>query len=184
MINQKEHLADFIIKNLIFVSLFVIFSFYGISFLLVPKINDFKEKQLFFKDQQILENRISERIQQIQKQILESKTQNQTRLKSLQTSLNSAKIQLIAQDFFQFSSVKEVKKQSQDIFSSTTYKIIGTSNGMKAIFDFIRKIQEIVPNSSFTLPITIQKPDPLSNSLQLTLYLKTTQLRAKTSKNF
>ncbi len=184
MINQKEHLANFIVKNLIFVSLFVVFSFYGISFLLLPKINDFKEQQLNFRDQQILESRINEKNQQIQNQIQESKKQNYLRLKSLQTSLNPEKIQLIAQDFFQSPNIEEVEKQNHDIFVYTTYKITGQSTGITTIFDFMHRLQEKIPNSNFTLPIMIQKPDRLSNSLQLTIHLKIIQLRTKTSKKF
>ncbi|MCE3047231.1 hypothetical protein [Helicobacter kayseriensis] len=183
MINKKEELAELIVKNIVFISLFAIFCFYSISLIIVPKIVDFQDKRNAFKQQQYYEIKLKEENAQIRNHISESQKNNHKSLASLETKTDEAKIQVIAQDFFSSVTVEKVKTQTTDSFLQTHFKIKGTSNGSKAIFDFIDKIKETMPNASFILPLNIQKEDPLTNSLKIELFLKIYRLTKNASRD-
>lgn len=176
MINKKEELAELIVKNIVFISIFAVFCFYSISLIIVPKIADFQDKRNVFKQQQYYELKLKEENSQIRNHIDESQKNNQKSLASLEAKTNATKIQIIAQEFFSSVAVEEIKTQTTDAFLQTRFKITGTSNGSKAVFDFIDKIKETMPNASFILPLNIQKEDPLTNSLKIELFLKNYRL--------
>ncbi|WP_027327018.1 hypothetical protein [Helicobacter pametensis] len=176
MIDKREELAELIIKNLIFIPLFVLFGFYGITLILLPKIQDFQDKRSAVKQQQFFELKLKEQNHQLQTQIDELSRNNQNPLASLQKNLDVTKLQTIAQEYFNAPTIKEIQNKTDKIFSQTHLQIEGESNGIKAIFDFIEKIDQLMPNASFALPLLIQKEDPLTNTLRFQLLLHTTKL--------
>lgn len=181
MINKTEEIAEYIVKNLIFVLLFIVFCYYGITHILLPKIQDFKSKQENYKQQQFFEAKLQEKNKEQQLHIQTKQEENKTLLLSLQNNIDSAKLHSIAQEFFEVEKVSEIQSKKNEIFEEIDFQIKGKSNGVKAIFDFFKKVSQTIPNAAFSLPFELSKKDPLMNTLDIRIYLKTTKLLSKKS---
>lgn len=174
---KREELADFIIKNIVFLIIFIIFSFSISEHLLLPKIQDFQEEKNQLRHAQFFETKTQKQNDQIQTQIQTLKIQNQNALDTLKKDASSAKLQTVAQDFFDNLNIKKGKKDLQGAFVENFFQIEGRSNGTKAIFDFMAKIRTMIPNATLILPIEIEKKNPLTNSLNIAFSIKIIQLR-------
>lgn len=175
---KNEELSDFIVKNLAFLLIFIIFCFSITEYLLLPKFQDFQEEKNQLRHTQFFQAKTQKQNGQIQAQIQELKIQNQNILNALQKKVTLAKLQSIAKDFFADPViVKKEKTTSEGVFTEILFKIEGKSNGTKAIFDFMTKIKTIIPNATLILPLDIEKKDPLVNSLNVSFLVKTTQLK-------
>lgn len=183
MINQKEHLAALIVKNLIFVVLFIVFSFYGISLFLLPKVQDFQDAQYDFKEEQLFEIKMDQKNKEIQTQIQDEARKNQLFLQTLRKNPDAEKIKIIAQDFLQSCNVEEVKKQQKLPFVEVTFKISGIANGTQAVFDLLQKLKENFSNSTPILPLLIEKQDLVTNALTVTIHFKMTQIQSNITQN-
>lgn len=174
---KREELADFIIKNLVFLLIFIVFSFSISEHLLLPKIQAFQEEKNQLRHAQFFQTKTQKQNEQIQNQIQTLKLQNQSALDTLQKNVTSSKLQTIARDFFNVLSIKQEKKNAKDEFLEILFKVEAKSNGIKAIFDFMSKLQAFIPNATLILPLEIEKRDPLTNSLNITFSIKITQLK-------
>lgn len=174
---KREELADFIIKNLVFLLIFIVFCFSITEHLLLPKFQDFQEEKNQLRHAQFFQTKTQKQNEQIQSQIQDLKIQNQSILNTLQKKVTPAKLQTIARDFFSDPLIKREKIDSQGAFVEVFFRIEGKSNGTKAIFDFMTKIKTMIPNATLILPLEIEKKDPLTNSLDLAFLIKITQLK-------
>lgn len=174
---KREELSDFVIKNLIFFVIFVVFCFSITEHLLLPKFQDFQEEKNQLRHAQFFQAKTQKQNEQIQSQIQELKIQNQDTLSTLQKKVTPAKIQAIAKDFFNDPLIKKEKTDLQGAFVEVFFRVEGKSNGTKAIFDFMTKIKTMIPNATLILPLEIEKKDPLTNSLDISFLIKITQLK-------
>lgn len=175
---KREDLADFVIKNLVCLCLFIIFSFLVVEKFLSPKINDFQESRVQLRHAKILQSRGEKQNEQTQLQIQDTTKQNQAILASLKINTTANRIQIIARDFFKNSSVAREKVQTHEDSVEKFFKIQAQSNEIKPIFDFAKRIESMIPNATLILPLEILKKDPLMNTLDITLSLKIVQLRS------
>lgn len=175
---KNEQLSDFVIKNLIFLLMFIVFCFLITNYFLLPKFQDFQEEKNQLRHALFFQTKTQNQNEEIQAQIQELKIQNQNALNALQKKITLAKLQLIAKDFFASPViVKKEKMISEGVFTETLFKIEAKSNGSKPIFDFMTKIKTIIPNATLILPLHIEKKDPLTNSLNISFLVKITQLK-------
>lgn len=178
-LDRKEDLAEYIIKNLVYMTIFVITAFYFFSGPVLNKVNNYKEKRSDLRHTQLAFLKSSDQNSRLEQTIQDSQEKNKKITALLQTPPSNAMIQAIAQEFFDVNSIKKTKEEHEGIFINKTIEIKGTSNTPQSFFDFSKKIRETYPNLSISLPFTIEKKDLLSDTLELTLYIKITQIQQK-----
>lgn len=178
-INKKEDLAEYIIKNLIYLTIFTSCAIYLFSGVILSKVNDYKEKRGDLRHTQLAYLKAYNQNTQLDKNIQDSQEKNKKLINLLQNPPSSAKIEAVAREFFDVTSIKKIKSDITGVFINKTLEIHGVSNTPQSFFDFSKKIQEIYPNITLSLPFSIKKKDLLSDTLELTLYLKITQIYQK-----
>lgn len=176
---KKEDLAEYIIKNLIYMTIFVISAIYLFSGAILSKVNDYKEKREDLRHTQLAYLKAYNQNTKLEKNIQNSQEKNKKLTNLLINPPSIAMIQAIAQEFFDVTSIKKINSDVSGIFINQTLKIQGLSNTPQAFFDFSKKIRKIYPTITLSLPFSIEKQDLLSNTLELTLYVKITQIQQK-----
>lgn len=184
MIVFKEDTAEFIVKNIIFIVLFGIFGFFGISSILIPKIEQLKTQQDAHQQQKFFETRLQEQNKEIANQIQQLAQANESKIAFLQKDIKPSVIEEIGQDFFEVLNVSagEVKKDSSGPFIEVFFHIKGKINGTKALFDFAQKIKQTIPSATLVLPVNLYKTDPLKNTLNVEVSIKFSKLIQTKSK--
>lgn len=178
-INSKEDLAEYIVKNLVYVTIFITSAIYLFSGIILSKVNDYKTKRADLHHTQLAYLKAYNTNMQLDKSIQDSQEKNKKLTNLLKNPPTSAMIQAIAQEFFDVTSIKSIHSNVSGIFVNQTLAIQGTSNTPQSFFDFSKKIRETYPNITLSLPFSITKKDLLSDTLELTLYIKITQIYQK-----
>lgn len=178
-INSKEDLAEYIIKNLIYMVIFASAAVYLFSNVMFSKVTDYKTKRDDLRYTQLAYLKVFNQNTQLDKSIQSSKEKNKKLTDLLINPPTSSMIQAIAQEFFDVTSIKKIRSDVSGIFINQTLVIQGVSNTPQSFFDFSKKIREIYPNITLSLPFSIKKKDLLSDTLELTLYVKITQIYQK-----
>lgn len=179
---HKEDLAEYIIKNLIFISLFILSVFYVFNAYLLPEVQSYKDKKADLIHTDFVFNQAIEKNNEITQTIKKTQEENSPFLQTLQTPIHLSQIQAVAQDFFKVKSLRKTQKTPNGMFEDNYIELKGESNGIKAFFDCIKKLKNTFPNITISLPFKINKEDPLLNTLEVTLHLKVTQLNEKSIK--
>lgn len=178
-IDKKEDLAEYIIKNILYMTLFVTLAIYFFSGAILLKVNDYKEKREELRHTQLAYLKSFNQNTQLDKDIQASEEKNKKITDLLKNPPTIAKIQAIAQEFFEITSIKKIKSDVSGIFINQILEIQGSSNTPQSFFDFSKKLREIYPSITLSLPFSIKKKDLLSNTLELTLCIKITQIQQK-----
>lgn len=178
-IDKKEELAEYIIKNLIYMTIFISTAIYLFSNVMLSKVNDYKEKRADLRYTQLAYLKAFNQNAQLDKNIQNSQEKNKKLTNLLKNPPTSTMVQAIAEEFFDVTSIKKIRSDVSGIFVNQTLVIQGVSTTPQAFFDFSKKIREIYPNITLSLPFSIKKKDLLSNTLELTLYIKITQIYQK-----
>lgn len=176
---NKEDLAEYIIKNLIFITLFVLGAFYAFNSVLLPQIQIYKDKKTDLRRTEFALNQAINENTEITQKIKNTQESNTRFFESLKTQLQTQQIQVLAQEFLKIKSLKKIKTTPFGMFEEITLELQGESNGTKAVFDYIYKLQNTFPNITISLPFALNKKDPLINTLKVTLHLKVTQIAKK-----
>lgn len=178
-LDRREDLAEYIIKNLVYMTIFITIAVYLFSGVILTKVNDYKEKRGDLRHTQLAYIKAFDQNTKLENTIKTSQEKNQKLLHLLSNPPSSRMIQAIAQDFFDVTSIKKIKSDVNGIFLNQTLELQGVSNTPQSFFDFSKKLRETYPNITLSLPFTIEKKDLLSNTLELTLYVKITQIQQK-----
>lgn len=174
---KKEEMAEYIIRNLIFVVLFLFLSFYAFSNLILPKIQDYKAKRDDLRHTQLVYTKESERNIQLNSSIDTLQNNNQALLDLLQSPPSIKSIQSLAQTFFEITSLKSAGEKNTKDFTFKIYKIQGSTTTPQAFFDFTKKLKQSFPTASIILPFSIEKQNPLDETLAITLHIQIVQMR-------
>lgn len=178
-VNRKEDLAEYIIKNLVYMFIFVVVVVYLFSGVILNKVNKYKERREDLHYTQLVFLKASNQNTNLEKTIQASEEKNKKLTDLLRNPPSNAMIHAIAQEFFEVTSIKKINAEASGIFINQTLEIKGTSNTPQAFFDFSKKIRETYPSITLSLPFSIEKKDLLSETLELTLYVKITQIQQK-----
>lgn len=178
-LNRKEDLAEYIIKNLVYMTIFVITAFYFFSGPILNKVNHYKEKRSDLRHTQLAYLKSSDQNSRLEKIVQDSQEKNKKITSLLANPPSNAIIQATAQEFFDVSSFKKIKTENEGIFTNKIIEIKGVTKTPQSFFEFSKKIRETFPNISISLPFIIEKRDLLSDTLDLTLYIKITQIQQK-----
>lgn len=178
-LNRKEELAEYIIKNLTYTAIFAISATYLFSSIILPKVDNYKAKREDVRYTQLAYLKAFDQNSKLEKTIQTSQEKNKKLTHFLFNPPSSSQIQAIAQEFFDVTSMKKSKSDVMDIFAHHTLEIQGTSNSTQAFFDFSKKIRELYPNVTLSLPLIIEKKDLLSDTLEFTFCIKITQILKK-----
>ncbi|RDU71758.1 hypothetical protein [Helicobacter brantae] len=178
-INKREDLAEYIVKNLVYMSIFVIGVVYLFSGVILNKVNDYKEKREDLRYTRLAYLKAFDQNTGLEKTIQNSQEKNKKFIDLLNNPPSNAMIHAIAQEFFEVTSIKKINAEISGIFINQILEIKGTSTTPQAFFDFSKKIREAYPTITLSLPFSIEKKDLLSDTLELTLYVKITQIQQK-----
>lgn len=178
-LNNKEDLAEYIIKNLIYMAIFVTGVVYLFSGSILSKVNDYKEKRGDLRHTQLAYLKAYNQNAKLEKTIQETQEKNKKLTNLLINPPSIAMIQAIAQEFFDVTSIKKINSDVSGIFVNQVLEIQGVSYAPQAFFDFSKKLRATYPTITLSLPFSIEKQDLLSDTLELTLYIKITQIQQK-----
>jgi len=131
-----------IIKNLIFLTVFVIISLLAIFFIISPTIDNFKKtKKEYYQTKQKLEIIINEYRKKM-KRLRKIKKINKKVLNAFRIGFNEHNFELFASNYMKVHSIKKIDftKFRKD-FIKTTYTIESTVKTPKDFYDFIDAIK-------------------------------------------
>lgn len=174
---KKEEMAEYIVRNLIFIVIFLLLAFYAFANIILPRIQDYKVKRDDLRHTQLVYTKETERNTQLNLSIDKIQSKNQALLELLQSPPSIKSIQGLAQTFFDVTSVKSAGEKYTKDFSFKIYKIEGTTTTPQTFFDFTKKFEQSFPSASIILPFSIEKETPLDETLKITVHIQIVQMR-------
>lgn len=179
MINRKEELAEYIIRNLVFMVLFLFAIAYVFSSVILPQVTTYKEKKNDLHYTQLVYTKAMEQNTQLNNKIETMQTDNQKLLTLLKNPPSPAKIQTLAQSFFEVNSLKQIERKKTNIFAERIFRVQGKIKNPQTFFTFSKKLKAQYPNITLILPFEMKKNNPLDSVLELTFHFKITQIDKK-----
>lgn len=179
MDNSKEELAEYIIKNLVFIVLFLCFTAYAISTVILPQVNEYKAQKSNLRYTQIVSQKAIEQNNSLNRQIENIQHENQKLLNFLKEPPTPIKIQALAQEFFEVNSLKQIDSKKNGIFLERIFRIQGRIENPQIFFSFSKSLETQYPNITLILPFEMKKNSLLDSMLELTFYFKITQIDKK-----
>lgn len=179
MLNKREELAEYIIKNLLFMVIFLFTIAYVFSSIILPKVNDYKEKKSDLHYTQLAYAKTLEQNTSLNNKIETTQQDNQKLLALLKNPPAAAKIQSLAQGFFEVTSLKQIERKKEGAFTDRIFRMQGNIKNPQSFFSFTKKLKAQYPNITLILPFEMKKRNPLDNTLELTFHFKITQIEQK-----
>lgn len=177
--NKREELAEYIIKNLLFVVIFLFTIAYVFSSIILPKVNTYKEKKSDLHYTQFSYAKVLEENSSLNNKIETTQQSNKKLLNLLTNPPAVAKIQSLAQEFFEITSLKQIERKKEGVFIDRIFRIQGKVKNPQNFFRFTKKLKAQYPNITVILPFEMKKRSPLDSVLELTFHFKITQIDQK-----
>lgn len=179
MLNKKEELAEYIIRNLVFMVLFLFTTAYVFSSIILPRVGIYKEKKDNLRYTQVVYAKSLEQNVSLNNQIDKIQQDNQKLLELLKNPPSPAKVQTLAQSFFDVNSLKQIQRKKNKNFVERIFRVQGKIKNPQSFFSFSQKLKIQYPNITLILPFEMKKNTPLDQVLDLTFHFKITQIEQK-----
>ncbi|WP_305862410.1 hypothetical protein [Helicobacter cholecystus] len=176
MPNKREELAEYIIKNLLFMVVFLFVIAYVFSGIILPKVNMYKDKKNDLRYTQLAYAKTLEQNKLLNQKIETDQQNNQKLLTLLKNPPAATKIHALAQEFFEVNSLKQIERKKEEIFVDRIFRMQGKIKNPQDFFNFTKKLKILYPNITLILPFEMKKQNPLDSILDLTFHFKITQI--------